>query len=93
MCRWSMADVVSHATITVKFSDKEWRLVLRALGYLAGIGAVRASPEDKRAAVELNTTLLANRKQNLLDQLKATEGAYKKSIEEVDPVDFGGNTV
>lgn len=74
-----MADVVVSPTIILKLTDKEWRLVMKALGYLSGVKEVKPTNEDRKAAYELNNSLLETRRAVLAEQLKQAENTIARA--------------
>lgn len=74
-------DVSTHTIYAAKFSEREWKLVRKALGHMAGLHVARPTPEDVTEAKELNEMLLVQHKRHLEDQLKMVDGALKRALE------------
>ena len=68
-----MAEISSAITYTAKFTEKEYRLVAKALALLAGVEAPRVMPEDREAAKALNNRMLEQHGADLLEKLSVAK--------------------
>jgi hypothetical protein len=54
-----MAEVTTTTIYAVRFSEKEYKLVTKALGIVAEVPGMKATPDDRQEAGALNARLLA----------------------------------
>jgi len=78
-------DISAQHTFLLKLSDREYRLVAKAIAAFAGVRAARPTPEEVAAAKLLNLELLKQRKAMLTEQLRMADGALGRA-EEAGPV-------
>jgi hypothetical protein len=72
-----LMDVTAHYTVQMRLSERELRIVSKALGLAAGL-KVSISGEDRESAATLNTELLRLRRQQLVDQMAILDKAIEK---------------
>lgn len=75
-----MAEVTVTAIVNLRVTDREWRLIMKALAAYAGVKLKPAKDEQKEAET-LNRQLLGQRRGDLRDQLAVAEGALKRAEE------------
>jgi hypothetical protein len=68
-----MAEISTAITYTVKFTEKEYKLVAKGLALLAGVEGPRATPDDQAAAEDLNERLLQQQATDLREKLNVAE--------------------
>lgn len=80
-----MADITPYQNYVVKLSDREWRLIAKALAYMSGVTQIKPNGKDKLAAYELNEMLLKQRRSLLEQQLQTADAALKRALETPKP--------
>jgi hypothetical protein len=68
-----MAEISTAITYSVKFTEKEYKLVAKGLALLGGVLGPRAMPEDREAAAQLNQRLLDQQAADLREKLAVAE--------------------
>lgn len=79
-----MPEVSTTTVYTVKFTEKEYKFVTKALALLGGVEGPRATPEDRTAAQELNTRLLDVMAADLREKLAVAEGKRRQKTTDQD---------
>ena len=64
-----MAEISTAITYTVKFVEREYKLMTKGLALLAGVVGPKAMPEDREAAAQLNQRLLDQQAADLREKL------------------------
>lgn len=84
-----MAQVNAEITVTVRFTQREYRAVTQALAVVAGVKKVTPKPEDVEFAAELNQRLLGAQASELRQRLGQVEGkiALAQDAEVAEPID------
>lgn len=73
-----MAEISTAIIYTVRFAEKEYRLVAKALALLAGVAGPRAMPEDRESAKDLNNRMLDQQAADLREKLAVAEHKRKE---------------
>jgi len=72
--------VIPSPQYQITVPEKDYNILIRALGLMAGVEGVRVKEGDAEAAADLSHRMLQQQKAYYLDRLKNIEGKLAKSI-------------
>jgi flagellar biosynthesis regulator FlaF len=73
-----MAEISTVISYTVRFNEREYKLLAKSLALLAGVEGPKATPEDRVAAAQLNNRLLDQQATDLREKLAVAEHKRKE---------------
>jgi hypothetical protein len=74
-----MAEVIPNVQFVVKYGEREYKTVMKALAIMAGVakpGAARA--DERKAAAELNLQMLESQRSYLRQQAEAVDSKLER---------------